>query len=243
MFLVDYKALYLQEKAKNAQKDLHIKETKKEVKRLTKQNKRQRKLLKKRREKIVQLKKLTIQKSKVTQKERKFVQALKNNPFLYECIENTQRHKNGRRYKVARLITSKIKLASTSGYKTLRDLNVLTIPHPRTIAKWHKDMSIKPGFNSGLCRRMTKAGRKMSPREKVVAVLIDGMAIRPDTNYHSKTDTFTGFPDDGSNPSFEDNDPDKLATEAVTVMARSIFSSYKQVSYILTIVVPSHEIF
>lgn len=61
-------------------------------------------------------------------------------------------------------------------------------------------------------------------------VCLDGMAIKPDLTYCAKSDTFHGFPHDGTGRKIEKNDPRKLATEAVVVMTSGIYRHFKQVN-------------
>lgn len=179
---------------------------------------------------ILALKKQVRLKQKLGAQDRMFAQAVRSNPVLRECVLNSICHKNGRRYAATRLLASRVKFASTSGYRALRSSEAITLPHPKTVVKWQNGLSIRTGFNKGVFRRMHVAGRKMSEIEKVVAVLIDGMALKSMLTYHAKTDRFTGFPDDGEDKDDEKNDPAVLANEGIAIMARSIHGSYKQVN-------------
>lgn len=152
---------------------------------------------------------------------RKNMEAIENNPFLKECLRNSQTHKNGRRYTVTRLLATKIKLASSTAYKTLRASELLTLPHHGTVSRWQKDINVLPGWNNGVFRRIRKTARKMSTQDKVVALLLDGLALRPSITYNAKSDNFFGFCDD---------ETEELATEAIVIMVKSIHGNFKQVS-------------
>lgn len=71
----------------------------------------------------------------------------------------------------------------------------------------------------------------MSAQDKVVAVLLDDMAIKPMLQYNPQCDRFYGFPNSGHRDDFENNDPKILATEAVTIMITNLHHGkrFKQV--------------
>lgn len=171
--------------------------------------------------------KLIQAKLKQSEKELKIrrmdAKAIENNPFLKECLKNSQTHKNGRRYRVTRLLATKIKLASSTAYKTLRAAELITLPHHGTVSRWQKDINILPGWNNEVFRRVKKTARKMSIQDKVVALIIDGMTLRPSITYNAKSDTFYGFCED---------ETEELATEAITIMMKSIHGNFKQVSLV-----------
>lgn len=169
-------------------------------------------------------------KLKLDNGDKKILRLVKSNPVFLESLANVTKNKHGRRYNHMRIFATKLQLASAKSYKALRRTEVLCVPHPRTVLRWQRDVSSNPGFNHEILQRMESMGKSMSTAEKVVCVLIDGMAIKSSLHYHAGCDTFFGLPDDGTYRRNEHNDPAHLATEAITVMARSVNGKFKQVS-------------
>lgn len=162
-------------------------------------------------------------------RDKKLLSIVKCNPILLECLENSCKNKYARRYHVSRHFATRQMVSSSSTYKSLRAEGVLGLPHPKTIVRWHKYISILPGFNKQILASIKNIAKTMPNKSKVVAILIDGMAIKPYLDYHAMSDRIHGFPDDGTAKFYEDNKTDSLATEAVVIMIRSLRSKYKQV--------------
>lgn len=76
---------------------------------------------------------------------------------------------------------------------------------------------------------MKSEAKRMSTKDKVVAILLDGMAIKPGISYQYSSDTLHGFADDGQKNEDENNDLNNPANEAIMLMVRSMTSNYKQV--------------
>lgn len=169
------------------------------------------------------------QESHITTKDKKLLLAVKQNPFLLESVENSLKNKHARRYKHTRRMATILKISSTSAYKSLREAGSIILPHPKTVGRWWSHISWKPGFNKSILRKIKKESKSMSDKEKTVILLIDGMAIKENINYHARSDVIHGFPDDGQSPGCESNNQNNLANEAIVVMIRSLYTQYKQV--------------
>lgn len=183
------------------------------------------------------LKNVVKKKTTLRKDDKLILETVKNNPIWMESIKNMNKKKHGRRYKFARKFVTRQRLVSTAGYKKLRSAKMLCMPHPKTINKWHQDIDISAGFNEEILKRMKRAGETMGEKEKVVSIMIDGMALKPMIDYHARSDKFHGLPtvDTSRDQLRENNDPLALATESVTVMIRSLSTNYKQVFYAIKI--------
>lgn len=168
------------------------------------------------------------QEIKRTAYEKKLLGAIKNNPVLLESIENSFKEKHARRYRSGCQTATRQKLSSAAGFKHLRETGVLILPHPKSITRWHRNMSNNPGFNRTVLKKIKDMAKAMSAKEKVVAILVDGMAIKPSITYHPNSDVIHGFPD-GQTADFENNNPNHLANEAIVIMVRSLYTKFKQV--------------
>lgn len=160
--------------------------------------------------------------------QQKLLATIQENPILRESIENEFKKKHGRRYRAVCQIATLQKLTSSAGYRNLRDTGVLILPHPRTISRWHNEIRSEAGFNQGTWKSMKAAAKNMTAKERVVAILIDGMAIKPSITYHAQSDIMYGFPT-ALKEGFENNNIDILANEAVVFMVRSIYTKFKQI--------------
>ncbi|XP_055527252.1 uncharacterized protein LOC129719861 [Wyeomyia smithii] len=68
----------------------------------------------------------------------------------------------------------------------------------------------------------------LQERDKLIVLLIDGMALKPTIGYHAKSDYFYGLPNNGVFNVYEDNDIANSANEAITIMAKGVGTKYKQ---------------
>lgn len=168
-------------------------------------------------------------KDNTAKRDKKLLNTLKKNPVLLESLRNTHCNKHGRRYTASRPFATRQMLSSSSAYRTLRAQGHLTLPHPKSVARWHRHISNLPGFNREILKTLQAAAKAMSRQEKVVAILIDGMAIKPFIDYHAMSDRIYGFTDDGIPKEDEQNSTERLATEAVVIMIRGLHSKFKQV--------------
>ncbi|XP_062560460.1 uncharacterized protein LOC134224843 isoform X2 [Armigeres subalbatus] len=227
-YAVYYRTLYENEVAKVEILKKQLTEAKKERRDcLRLSNKRKNALYKK----ICQIRALKLklkEKQKLEGNDKMLINAVKTNPVLQESLENGLKNKYGRRYRATRFLATRQKLASTACYRKLRAAKVMCLPHPKTVTNWQSKVQLAPGFNKEILQRMSLKAKTMAEPEKAVAILIDGMAIKGMIDYHAKSDRFHGFPDDGAPKHISGDDELKLATEAVTIMVRSVQSTYKQ---------------
>lgn len=195
----------------------------------------QNKMKKNNKERMMKLKQKLKTKENVAAEDRKLLTAVRENEILKESIHNAGLNKFGRRYNHIRLHATRQKLTSSAGYKCLRKSNIITLPHPKTVTAWQKSVTIEAGFNHEVLNRMAFTGKTMSAEDKVVAILIDGMTINPMLHYNAKSDRFYGFPSAGRQICVDEaNDPEVLATEAVTIMIKSIHrNGHKQFKQVI----------
>lgn len=164
--------------------------------------------------------------SKAAERKTAFSKTIEKNLLLKECVENSMKKKNARRYKYSREFATRLRLASPAAFKIVRAANFITIPHIKTTTRWQHKLSVQPGFNNEVLQRMEKLGRTMPINERVVTILIDAISIKPILTYQPDSDTFYGLPDNYSNAQEL-----IFAKEAVTVMVRSLSSNFKQVIF------------
>lgn len=228
---INYRFMYEAElnKVQELNRQLHDERTSK--RNLLRLCKKRKEILIRKNQQIHILKNVVKKKTTLRKDDKLILETVKNNPIWMESIKNMNKKKHGRRYKFARKFVTRQRLVSTAGYKKLRSAKMLCMPHPKTINKWHQDIDISAGFNEEILKRMKRAGETMGEKEKVVSIMIDGMALKPMIDYHARSDKFHGLPtvDTSRDQLRENNDPLALATESVTVMIRSLSTNYKQV--------------
>nr|XP_029710180.1 uncharacterized protein LOC115256080 [Aedes albopictus]XP_029735449.1 uncharacterized protein LOC115270282 [Aedes albopictus] len=238
----DYKQLYMAEQQRNKvlQNKLIsvnrlLSKIKNEKRILCRKLIQQNKMKKNNKERMMKLKQQLKTKENVAAEDRKLLTAVRENEILKESIHNAGLNKFGRRYNHIRLHATRQKLTSSAGYKCLRKSNIITLPHPKTVTAWQKSVTIEAGFNHEVLNRMAFTGKTMSAEDKVVAILIDGMTINPMLHYNAKSDRFYGFPSAGRQICVDEaNDPEVLATEAVTIMIKSIHrNGHKQFKQVI----------
>ncbi|XP_021710060.1 uncharacterized protein LOC110679523 [Aedes aegypti] len=155
----------------------------------------------------------------------------KQNPIIYDTLKNATRSTKGRRYHSdTKKFASGTYLSGPRTYRFVRKSTHLVLPHKSTVYGYNRNIRINPGLNKTILSRMKNRVKDFkSKRDRIVMVCLDGMSIKPELTYCAKSDTFHGFPFDGTNRRIEKNDPAKLATEAVVVMTSGIYSRFKQV--------------
>ncbi|XP_055551341.1 uncharacterized protein LOC129733837 isoform X2 [Wyeomyia smithii] len=102
------------------------------------------------------------------------------------------------------------------------------MPHPKSITRWQQSVTLEPGFNLEIIRRMSIIASELQERDKLIVLLIDGMALKPTIGFHVKSDFFYGLPNDGVFKVNKENDTANLTNEAITIMARGVGTKYKQ---------------
>lgn len=155
--------------------------------------------------------------------DRKLLTNIKKNRVLTDCLKNSTRKPNGRRYSTStKKFATTAYLSGPAAYRHLVKSKVLVLPGKRSIINYNSNVRQKPGTNTSLLDRLESKTRHFSKKERVVLLAIDGMAIRAELTYNAKTDTFHGFPDDGIKRRVEKNNPDILATEAISIVMSSV---------------------
>ncbi|XP_055526711.1 uncharacterized protein LOC129719215 [Wyeomyia smithii] len=178
--------------------------------------------------KIQQLKKQLKASQAKEKKGNKLLKTLKCNPILLESMKNFRINKNARRYPSMKYTATCQRINSGSAYKNLRAAGVLCMPHPKSITRWQQSVTLEPGCNLEIIRRMSIIASGLQERDKLIVLLIDGMALKPTIGFHAKSDFFYGLPNDGVFKVNEENDTANLANEAITIMARGVGTKYKQ---------------
>ncbi|XP_062700601.1 uncharacterized protein LOC134284962 [Aedes albopictus] len=176
---------------------------------------------------IIELKK---QRKEKTSNESLGKQA-RENPVIYDTLKNITKKPKARRYHQETIkFASSVYLSGPKTYRFIRDTKKIVLPHKNSVYRYNKHIRIQPGLNETLLRAVKKKVKKIrSKKEKVVAISIDGMSVKPELTCSAKADMFYGFTDFGKDRKFEKNKTTELATEAVCVMVSGIYRNFKQV--------------
>jgi hypothetical protein len=210
-------------KAMNKQKPTKTKWSKRENAEMLKELRIQRAMLSKLRKKVVQVKnrKLTRNEARaqtLDYMKRHLTEAQYN--FLESQLENSNKKPNGFRYSEESKIT-----ALTLFYKSPRVYNFMrqlfTLPSRQTLMSFLAQQKIGEGFNPYIFRALEAASKKLEDRENLVSLTVDAINLSPELNYNDDRGNVIGLDKESKNP----------ATQALVIMMRGIYTSYKQPLY------------
>ncbi|XP_058832571.1 uncharacterized protein LOC131693882 [Topomyia yanbarensis] len=218
-FEVDYKMLYENEKKTSGQLHARIKKLSCALRNARRVNQwRSNTIAKKKRQIYIlrnEVKRLRTEKST----DAKLLELLKSNTVVYNSMMNELKKPKGRRYnEQTKKFALGAYLAGPAAFRYVQSTEVLNLPSKMSIRRWNADVMIAPGLNDAILNRLAKKCKNFSKKERAVTICIDGMSIKQELVYNAKTDTFFGFPSDGTKRKIERNKPRVLATEAVVIM-------------------------
>ena len=139
-----------------------------------------------------------------------------------ELIKNLSKNQykslHGQRYsEITKQFAVTLYYHSTKAYEYVRKL--LHLPHVSSIRNWCSSVNCKPGFLRDV---LDELGKKLASGElsSDISIVIDGMAIRKQTQWSRKEQKYTGFVDYGGNAIVENSE--LLASEVLCFMVVGI---------------------
>lgn len=228
--VVSLRGMLKAEKEENLRHKAEVRQLKEQLRACRRKCDRRSRIIQSQRSQIKSLNDQLKQVRKTVRLDKNLLKRLKQNPAIYNSLKNSARKPKGRRYnaELKKFAVSSY-LCGPRVYRMMRKSKVLCLPVKRTIKRWTKDVQIGPGLNEAILEQIKAKVSAFSDKERVVVLAIDGMKVKPGLTYIAKSDQFHGFPDDGFDRRIEQNNPRYLATEAVTVMVRGVFTKFKQV--------------
>lgn len=165
-----------------------------------------------------------------TKSDEALLKSVKTNEVIHNSLTNASRKPKGRRYnRQLRQFATSSYLCGPKAYRMIKSSKALCLPSKRSVKRWTNNIRIGPGLNRTIFEKLKQKANNLSEKDRVVIIAMDGMKIKSSLCYTAKNDTFHGFPDTGAKIKVEKNSPQRLASEAVTVMMRGVFSNLKQV--------------
>ena len=127
---------------------------------------------------------------------------------------NQHKPSHGQRYSdIAKQFAVTLYYHSTKAYEYVR--KILHLPHVSSIRNWCSSVNCQPGFLSDVIEQLSKK-LEFGELSRDVSVVVDGMAIRKQTQWSKKEQKYTGFVDYGGNAVVENSE--LLASEALCFM-------------------------
>lgn len=133
--------------------------------------------------------------------------------------------KRGGEYsKAQKTLACTINYKSNSTYTFLRDRLNINLPSKSSISRWTPVKNLCTGFNDAIINILKERIKDCQPREKIVSLIFDAVAIRQELKYNQHYDKIIGFED------YKKNDTDsKIAKELLVFMVRSDFAQWKSI--------------
>ena len=140
--------------------------------------------------------------------------------FILFQIEIHKKKKKGRRYNAEiKSLALCIFYISGSAYSIIAKL--FDLPSKPTLVRWLHGIEVHPGINQQMLAALKLKVYKMDKNARKCILCMDEMSLKSNVFYDTKSDKF-GLEDTGT----ERNS--LLATSALVVMARGVFSKRKQ---------------
>lgn len=119
------------------------------------------------------------------------------------------------------LMKLKFFFRSPSGYRFLRDQNILPLPCTNTIRKHFLAINIGCGFDQNFFKLLKKKFSFKSDQQKQGVLVIDEVFLRESTSVNSRTLTYMGLEDFGDELENKNNSTEK-ANHALVIMWQSL---------------------
>ena len=135
--------------------------------------------------------------------------------------KKNKKKKKGRRYKAEiKSLALSIFYISGSAYSIIAKL--FDLPSKPTLARWLHGMEVHPGINQQMLAALKLNVYKMNKNARKCILCMEEMSLKSNVFYDTKSDKLFGLEDIGT----ERNS--LLATSALVVMARGVFSKWEQ---------------
>lgn len=147
-------------------------------------------------------------------------------PVLLELQQNKSRKLRGARFSdKMKNMAIVLHYCSNKAYRQMR--KYFTLPAITTIKSWLKRLEIKEGYTTSILQLLKLRAAGLQEDEKLVTVFVDEMSVEKRLTYisNAKEDYFNGFE---TKLYHEDTNLQQLASNALTVMIKSIKSGFKQ---------------
>ncbi|CAI6351322.1 unnamed protein product [Macrosiphum euphorbiae] len=118
-------------------------------------------------------------------------------------------------------------IRSPSGYKFLREQNILPLPCINTIRKHLLAVEIRCGFDKNLFKLLTKRFATKNNFEKKGILLFDEISLREGLSVNTRELTYTGLEDFGEEIESK-KDSDKKANHGLVFMWQSLAENFVQ---------------
>ncbi len=155
--------------------------------------------------------------------------------LIINHFNNTDRHRNSMRYTDdVKKFALTLHFYSPRAYDYVRQ--IFRLPHARSIRVWTSSVRCEPGFFEDVFQHLKKLVDQDEIRNKDVAMIFDGMAIRQGVMNNLSKGRMEGFVDlgEGIVGCSDDSDEDTIATEGLIFMLTALRSFWKFViRYIL----------
>ncbi|KAH6942676.1 hypothetical protein HPB50_009227 [Hyalomma asiaticum] len=150
--------------------------------------------------------------------------------LLAECLAAAKvPAKQGRRYTDDWLLLCLLlNIRTPSGYRFLREHNILPLPCVKTIRKYISNVGMRCGFNEDFFVALKDKVEPKSNFQKHGILLFDEMQVRERKCVNSKTLTYAGFVDHGEGVNRAKSSATGLANHALVFMFIPFGESYTQ---------------
>jgi hypothetical protein len=169
----------------------------------------------------------TTQKRKINtvknkQKESQTLTSLQQN-IIESQVNATSTSKKGMRWNdKIKLVALGLFYRSPSAYRFLE--NIFSLPGIRSLQRFISVFQVQPGFRNDYVESLQKRCATMTPQDKCVSIIFDGMSIKQQLEYMSSKDIIVGFENMGDDFSMSK----KPANQVVQFLVRGIATPWKQ---------------